>query len=116
MLCLYPRLLAGGRATISDFRLNGAHDVSRHRPPLFYAPVYLETRCFCSQLVSTCHRVNPVWLPRSRSGAHADAQDDEAAAADEAFDFPRFVLPLFRDEARKSCLPAAGESISFYVR
>ena len=60
--------------------------------------------------------VNPVWLPRSRSGAHADAQDDEAAAADEAFDFPRFVLPLFRDEARKSCLPAAGESISFYVR
>ncbi|CAE7943466.1 unnamed protein product [Symbiodinium necroappetens] len=34
----------------------------------------------------------------SRSGAHEDAQDDEAAAADEAFDFPRFVLPLFRDE------------------
>ncbi|CAE7367405.1 unnamed protein product [Symbiodinium natans] len=34
----------------------------------------------------------------SRSGVHADAQDEEAAAADEAFDFPRFVIPLFREE------------------
>ena len=38
---------------------------------------------------------------RSRSGVHADAQDEEAAAADEAFDFPRFVIPLFREEARQ---------------
>ena len=63
------------------------------------AALFLVTYCFRSQfrLVTWCGGSR---LPRSRSGAHADAQDDEAAAADEAFDFPRFVLPLFRDEAQ----------------
>ena len=36
---------------------------------------------------------------------HADAQDEETAAADEAYDFPRFVLPLFREEAGSAMEP-----------
>ena len=34
-----------------------------------------------------------------RSAAASAANDEEAAAAEEVFDFPRYVLPLFREEA-----------------
>lgn len=39
--------------------------------------------------------------PRSRSADSIDPIDEEAAAAEEIFDFPRFAVQLFREEVRQ---------------
>ena len=38
---------------------------------------------------------------RLQSAASVEAKDEEAACAEEAFDFPRFVVPLFGEEVWK---------------
>ena len=40
-------------------------------------------------------------ISRLQSAASVEAKDEEAACAEEAFDFPRFVVPLFGEEVWK---------------
>eukprot|EP00438_Fugacium_kawagutii_P002622 Skav201673 [mRNA] locus=scaffold641:359441:360649:+ [translate_table: standard] len=46
----------------------------------------------------------------SQSASSVEAKDDEAACAEEAFDFPRFVVPLFREEGWVSPICSASRA------